>query len=112
MFQNKKLLLVLAILLVLIVLAVIAAFSLGLFGKRGGYAVTLYRAEGGGEIERAGEGTLPAEADTALRSGDVLRAGPDGLSAVSPVARREGCGGIPGRGERPERHGVRRHSLR
>ncbi len=78
MFRNKKLLLILAILLVLIVLAVIAAFSLGLFGKRGGYAVTLYRADGGGEIERAGEGSLPAEAETALRSGDVLRTGPDG----------------------------------
>ncbi len=75
--NNRKLIAIVAVVLVLAVLAVLA-FAFGLFGKRSGYAVTLYRADGQGEIERAGEGALPAAAEMALRSGDVLRTGADG----------------------------------
>ncbi len=76
MFQNKKLL-ILAIVLIVILL-VAAAFVLGLFGKRSDRSLTLYRVEGQGEIERAGEGALPAEEGAALRSGDRVSVGEDG----------------------------------
>ena len=79
---NKRILLIIALVLILALL-IAAVFVLGIFRRKEARSLTLYRVEGQGEIERAGEGTLPAQVDMPLRSGDRLRTGADGSLYVN-----------------------------
>ena len=77
MFRNRRLIFILVLVVVLIALIAAAIFLAGR-RARAARSLTVYRVEGDCGVERAGEGTILPQEDTALRSGDVLRTGADG----------------------------------
>ena len=69
--MNKRFLLILVIVVVLAALAATLWFCV--FSKKDTRSLTVYRVDGQAEIERGNAGTLPAQANTALLSGDRIR---------------------------------------
>ena len=74
--MNKRFLLIPVIVVVLAALA--AALWFGVFSKKDTRSLTVYRVDGQAEIARDNAGALPAQADTALQSGDRIRTAADG----------------------------------